>query len=76
MDVVVAPSFNVEIQKTANVTSHPAVVVPDEFVPFKEKLESSRRTASGIMFVSWLSGDDLCLAVAHAFQRASDFHLR
>jgi Asp-tRNA(Asn)/Glu-tRNA(Gln) amidotransferase A subunit family amidase len=76
LDVVVAPSSRLDILAITNLTGHPAVVVPDGFLPLKDRPDSPRRTPSSITFLGRLYRDDLCLGVAHAFQTATYFHLQ
>ena len=66
--VYVVPSFGGDNLLLTNLTGHPAVVLPNGF--------RSDGTPTSITFQGRLHGDDVVLAVAHAYQRATDFHRR
>ncbi|HVS16851.1 MAG TPA: amidase [Thermoanaerobaculia bacterium] len=68
VDVVVAPSFRQGIVGATNLTGHPCVVLPNGF-------DDEGRPAS-ISFLAHLDRDEDALRVAHAYQRATDFHRR
>ena len=68
IDVYVAPSFVGDNLLLTNLTGHPAVVVPNGF--------RSDGTPTSISFTGRLFGEAETLAVARAFQEATDFHLR
>ena len=69
VDVYLAPSFGGDNLLLTNLTGHPAVVVPNGF----RVLDG---TPTSITFQGRLDGDDLALAVADAYQQATDFHTR
>jgi Asp-tRNA(Asn)/Glu-tRNA(Gln) amidotransferase A subunit family amidase len=69
IDVYVVPSFGGDNELLTNLTGHPAVVVPNGF-------RAHDGTPTSITFQGKLDGDDLALAVADAYQRATDFHTR
>ena len=69
VDVYVVPSFGGDNLLLTNLTGHPAVVVPNGF-------RVSDGTPTSITFQGRLDGDDLTLAVAQAYQQATDFHTR
>ena len=68
VDVYVAPSFGGDNLLMTNLTGHPAVVVPNGF--------RSDGTPTSITFTGRLFGETELLAMALAYQRATDFHLR
>ena len=68
IDVYVAPSVVGDNLLLTNLTGHPAVVVPNGF--------RSDGTPTSISFTGGLFGEAETLAVARAFQEATDFHLR
>ena len=60
-----------------NLTGHPSVCVPIGFLPAKgQPADSPRRTAGSLTFHARLYHDENALAAAHAFQQATDWHLR
>ena len=69
VDVYVVPSFGGDNLLLTNLTGHPAVVLPNGFRTFDG-------TPTSITFQGRLDGDDLALAVASAYQHATDFHTR
>jgi len=69
VDVYVVPSFGGDNELLTNLTGHPAVVVPNGF-------RSTDGTPTSITFQGKLDGDDLTLAVAQAYQQATDFHTK
>ena len=69
VDVYVVPSFGGDNELLTNLTGHPAVVVPNGF----RVLDG---TPTSITFQGRLDDDDLTLAVAEAYQQATDFHTR
>jgi len=69
VDVYVVPSFGGDNELLTNLTGHPAVVVPNGF----RQLDG---TPTSITFQGRLDDDDLTLAVADAYQKATDFHTR
>jgi Asp-tRNA(Asn)/Glu-tRNA(Gln) amidotransferase A subunit family amidase len=69
IDVYVVPSFGGDNELMTNLTGHPAVVVPNGF-------RSADGTPTSITFQGGLDDDDLALAVAQAYQHATDFHTK
>ncbi len=69
VEVYVVPSFGGDNLLLTNLTGHPAVVVPNGF----RVLDG---TPTSITFQGRLDDDDLTLAVAQAYQQATDFHSR
>jgi Asp-tRNA(Asn)/Glu-tRNA(Gln) amidotransferase A subunit family amidase len=69
VDVYVCPSFGGDNLLLTNLTGHPAVVLPNGF-------RSSDGTPTSITFNGRLYGEAEVLAVAHAYQQATDFHLK
>jgi Asp-tRNA(Asn)/Glu-tRNA(Gln) amidotransferase A subunit family amidase len=69
IDAYVAPSYGGNHLLRTNLTGHPAVVVPNGF-------RSSDGTPTSITFGGRLFGESDVLALAGAYQRATDFHLR
>ena len=69
IDVYVVPSFGGDNELLTNLTGHPAVVVPNGF-------RSSDGTPTSITFQGRLDEDDVVLAVAQAYQQATDFHTK
>ena len=67
VDVYVVPSFGGDNLLRTNLTGHPAVVVPNGF-------RASDGTPTSLTFQGPLHGDDVVLAVAQEYQRATDFH--
>lgn len=74
LDVFVSPSFGGNTLTITNLTGHPAVVVPNRFSPLEDDPASPRRQPGSISFIGGLYQDDRALAVAHAYQQATDFH--
>jgi Asp-tRNA(Asn)/Glu-tRNA(Gln) amidotransferase A subunit family amidase len=68
VDVVVAPSYRLGILGATNLTGQPCVAVPNGF--------QEDGTPVGISFIGNLYQDAEALQVAHAYQQATDFHLR
>lgn len=68
IDVYVAPSFGGDNLLLTNLTGHPCVVLPDGF--------SKEGTPTSISFIGQLFGEAKLLAVAKAYQDATDFHLK
>ncbi len=69
VDVYVTPSYGGNHLLLTNLTGHPCVVVPNGF-------RSSDGTPTSITFMGRLYRDDAVLTLAHAYQQATDFHLR
>ena len=76
IDVFVSPSFRGGTLRITNLTGHPAVVVPNRFDLLEDQPNSPRRSPGSITFMGGLYKDDAVLAVAHAYQQQTDFHLR
>jgi len=68
VDVVVAPSYQMGILGATNLTGQPCVAVPNGF--------RDDGTPVSISFIGNLYQDAEALEVAHAYQKATDFHLR
>ena len=69
IDAYVTPSFGQNNLGLTNLTGHPAVVLPNGF-------RSSDGTPTSINFIGRLFGETEVLALAHAYQQATDFHLK
>ncbi len=69
VDLYVCPSFGGINLLLTNLTGHPAVVLPNGF-------RSSDDTPTSITFNGRLHGETELLAVARAYQRETDYHLR
>ena len=67
VDVIVAPTNSAQLLAT-NLTGHPAVILPNGF--------RENGTPVSITFLGGLFGEAPMLAVARAYQDATDFHLR
>jgi Asp-tRNA(Asn)/Glu-tRNA(Gln) amidotransferase A subunit family amidase len=67
IDVYVCPSFGGENLLITNLTGHPAVVLPNGF-------HAKSGTPASITFLGGLYADDKALALARAYQNATDFH--
>jgi Asp-tRNA(Asn)/Glu-tRNA(Gln) amidotransferase A subunit family amidase len=68
VDAYVAPSYGGDNLLLTNLTGHPAVVLPNGF-------RSGDGTPTSITVVGRLYGEAEALALAHAYQQATDFHL-
>ncbi|MGB1287447.1 MAG: amidase, partial [Aggregatilineales bacterium] len=68
VDVLVVPSFGGNVLALTNFTGHPAVVLPNGFTP--------KNTPTSITFIGGLYKEAETLAVARAYQNATDFHLQ
>ncbi len=68
IDVFIAPSFRGNAMQITNFTGHPTVVVPNGF--------SARDTPTSISFIGGLYQEADTLAVAKAYQDATDWHHR
>ena len=75
-DVIVAPSFGGGALQITNLTGHPCVSLPNAFRTLEEQPRSPRRQPGSITFIGALHGDAAMLELAHAYQQATDFHLR
>jgi Asp-tRNA(Asn)/Glu-tRNA(Gln) amidotransferase A subunit family amidase len=69
VDVYISPSEVGSNLLLTNLTGNPCVVVPDGFY-------SGDGTPTSITFMGKLYGETEVLAVAHAYQQATDFHLK
>src|SRR5215813_5702681 len=65
-DVIVAPTFSTQLLVT-NLTGHPAVILPSGF-------RESDGTPVSLTFLGNLFGEASLLAVARAWEQATDFH--
>lgn len=68
VDVYVVPSFGGSNLLLTNLTGHPTVVLPNGF--------TEKGTPTSITFIGKLFGEAEMLAVAKAYQDATDFHLK
>jgi Asp-tRNA(Asn)/Glu-tRNA(Gln) amidotransferase A subunit family amidase len=66
VDVYVSPSYGGNNLAITNLTGHPCVVLPNGF--------NQRGTPTSITFMGQLLKEDKVLAVAKAYQDATDFH--
>jgi Asp-tRNA(Asn)/Glu-tRNA(Gln) amidotransferase A subunit family amidase len=69
VDVYVCPTFGGDNLLLTNLTGHPCVVVPNGY-------RTSDGTPTSITFNGRLYGETETLAVAHAYQQATDYHFR
>ena len=69
VDVYVTPTYVGNNLSITNLTGHPCVVLPNGF-------RSSDGTPTSITFMGKLYRETEVLALAHAYQQATDFHLR
>ncbi len=76
VDVFVSPSFGGGTLRITNLTGHPCVCLPNAFHPLEDAPASVRRQPGSITFAGGLYRDADVLAVAHAYQQATDFHRR
>jgi Asp-tRNA(Asn)/Glu-tRNA(Gln) amidotransferase A subunit family amidase len=76
IDVFVSPSFGGGTLRITNLTGHPCVCVPNAFNPLEDAPASPRKQPGSITFVGNLYKDAEVLALAHAYQQATDFHRR
>ncbi|CAN5742200.1 amidase [soil metagenome] len=68
LDVIVTPTFAPNQLLATNLTGHPAAILPNGF--------REDGTPVSITFLGDLFGESKMLAVAHAYQAATDFHRR
>lgn len=68
VDVFVTPSFRGGVLSATNLTGHPCAVVPNGF--------DDEGMPGSISFIGGLYRDADCLLLAHAYQQATDWHLR
>ena len=66
IDVFIVPSFGGNALQITNFTGHPTVVVPNGF--------TDKRTPTSITFIGGLYKEAETLAVAKAYQDATDWH--
>jgi Asp-tRNA(Asn)/Glu-tRNA(Gln) amidotransferase A subunit family amidase len=76
VDVFVSPSFRGGTLRITNLTGHPCVCLPNAFHPLDDDPASPRRQPGSITFAGGLYKDAEVLALAHAYQHATDFHRR
>ncbi len=69
IDVYLTPSYMANNLGLTNLTGHPAIVLPNGF-------RSSDGTPTSINFLGKLFGETEVLSVAHAYQQATEFHLK
>ena len=74
VDVFVSPSFRGGTLQITNLTGHPCVCLPNAFRPLEDQPNSPRREPGSITFLGRLYHDADVLALATAYQRATDFH--
>ncbi len=67
VDVIVAPTFGSEQLLVTNLTGHPAVILPTGF-------RESDGTPVSLTFIGDLFAEGKLLAVARAYEQATDFH--
>lgn len=84
VDVIVAPTFSTQLVVT-NLTGHPALILPNGFrgddAPKPQVREGELQpggpgTPLSLTFLGQLYGEAKLLAVAKAYQDATDFHLK
>jgi Asp-tRNA(Asn)/Glu-tRNA(Gln) amidotransferase A subunit family amidase len=81
VDLFVAPTSSAQLSMT-NLTGHPAIILPNGFrptdAPVSEKITDGGGpgTPTSITFVGNLFGEAKMLAVAKAYQDATEFHLQ
>ena len=68
IDVYICPSYGGDNLLLTNLTGHPSVVLPNGF--------REEGTPTSITFMGRLFGEAELLALARAYQEATDFHLR
>ena len=74
VDVYVSPSGTADSDiNHTNLTGHPAVVLPNGYGFWNSPWTGG---LTGITFTGKLYGETELLALAHAYQQATDFHLR
>lgn len=74
VDVIVSPTFGNSQLLATNLTGHPAVILPHGFRDTSDT--DKRQVPVSLTFIGGLFEEAQLLAVAHAYQRATDFHLR
>ena len=68
VDVFVTPPFTGNVLTLTNLTGHPCVVLPNGF--------AENGSPTSVTFIGSLYREDQVLAVAKAYQDATDFHLK
>lgn len=68
VDLFIAPAFNGNTLLLTNLTGHPCVVLPNGF--------NAKGSPVSITFIGRLYDEATLLAVANAYQEATDFHTR
>ena len=68
VDVIVCPTGGSPQLVITNLTGHPAVILPNGF--------RANGTPTSLTFLGNLFAEDKLLAIAHAYQRHTDFHLK
>jgi Asp-tRNA(Asn)/Glu-tRNA(Gln) amidotransferase A subunit family amidase len=68
LDVYVVPTYGGDNLLLTNLTGHPCVVLPNGF--------DEKGSPTSITFIGKLYGEAVLMAVARAYQEATDFHLR
>ncbi len=76
VDVFISPSYRGGTLRITNLTGHPCVCLPDAFHVLDDAPDSPRRRPASITFTGGLYKDAEVLALAHAYQQATDFHRR
>jgi Asp-tRNA(Asn)/Glu-tRNA(Gln) amidotransferase A subunit family amidase len=66
-DVIVTPTGGSSQLVATNYTGHPAVILPNGY-------RDPEGTPVSITFLGQLYGEEKLLALAHAYQRATEFH--
>jgi Asp-tRNA(Asn)/Glu-tRNA(Gln) amidotransferase A subunit family amidase len=74
VDVIVSPTFGNSQLLATNLTGHPAVILPHGFRDTSEA--DTRQVPVSLTFIGGLFEEATLLAVAHAYQQATDFHRR
>ncbi|MEO6120043.1 MAG: amidase [Terriglobales bacterium] len=81
VDVIVTPTTATQLRMT-NLTGHPAVILPNGFLPADAAVPDAPTAGGGpgtpvsLTFLGKLFGEAELLAVAKAYQDATDFHLK
>jgi len=81
VDVIVTPTTATQLRMT-NLTGHPAVILPNGFLPADAPAPEGATAGGGpgtpvsLTFLGKLFGEAELLAVAKAYQDATDFHLK
>jgi Asp-tRNA(Asn)/Glu-tRNA(Gln) amidotransferase A subunit family amidase len=76
-DVVITPTYAGGTLGITNLTGHPCVCLPNEFVPLEDAAaDSPRREPRSFTLIGGLYKDAAVARVAHAYQKETDFHTR